>query len=54
MDLDKVISGELTGEALDKFNADALKDWNDSALTPCSNCARSDSNILGEISVHVV
>jgi hypothetical protein len=28
------------GEELNKFNAEALKDWNDTALLPCDNCGR--------------
>merc|ERR1711936_583760 len=39
--LDKVISGELKGEDLYKFNAAALQDWNDAALLPCEFCKRT-------------
>ena len=40
VNLDKVISGELKGEDLYKFNGEVLQEWNDSALVPCDNCAR--------------
>ena len=39
--LDKVISGELRGEELYKFNGEVLQEWNDSALVPCNNCRRT-------------
>jgi hypothetical protein len=35
-----VIKGELKGADLDKYNATALKDWNDVALVACEHCAR--------------
>jgi hypothetical protein len=28
------------GEELNKFNAEALRDWNDTALLPCEHCGR--------------
>ena len=40
VNLDKVISGELKGEDLYKFNGEVLQEWNDSALVACDNCAR--------------
>ena len=39
-DLDKVISGELKGDELDKYNSAALEDWNKAALQPCEFCQR--------------
>ncbi|XP_023323739.1 uncharacterized protein LOC111697839 [Eurytemora carolleeae] len=39
--LEKVISGELSGAELNKFNADALRDWNDAALLACEFCSRT-------------
>ena len=41
MNLDKVISGELRGEELYKFNGEVLQEWNDTALVPCENCKRT-------------
>ena len=35
-----MISGELSGAELNKFNADALRDWNDAALLACEFCSR--------------
>ena len=36
-----MISGELRGEELYKFNGEVLQEWNDSALVPCENCKRT-------------
>ena len=41
VNLDRVISGELKGEELYKFNGEVLQEWNDSALVPCQNCRRT-------------
>ena len=41
VNLEKVISGELRGEELNKFNGEVLQEWNDSALVPCENCKRT-------------
>ena len=40
VNLDKVISGELKGEELNKFNGEVLQEWNDTALVPCDHCGR--------------
>ena len=40
VNLDKVISGELKGEELNKFNGEVLQEWNDTALVPCGHCGR--------------
>ena len=39
-DLERVIKGEIKGQDLDKYNATALKDWNDAALVACEHCKR--------------
>ena len=40
VDLERVIKGEIKGDELNKFNAAALKDWNDVALVACEHCKR--------------
>ena len=50
VNLDKVISGELKGEELNKFNGEVLQEWNDTALVPCNHCGRCD--ILSFSSCH--
>jgi hypothetical protein len=30
----------MQGEELNKFNAEALRDWNDTALLACEHCGR--------------
>ncbi|XP_040568987.1 zinc finger protein 475 [Lepeophtheirus salmonis] len=37
----KVVSGEIKGQALQKYNDSAFDDWNKNVLEACPNCART-------------
>lgn len=40
-DFDKIVSGEITGSAMGRYNEGAFDEYNNVGLEPCSNCGRT-------------